>query len=438
MKIAYLILKRLYFRSDRKSGREGNEGFESYGYFGLFYIINKLKPIQVAPCSELTAKEYDVVLVSLTSAYDVLAFAKQVSLLKSWQPGERKFKVIAGGAGCVNIYGIKDFIDYAFFGRIEGIEKDIILNQTHHESLMDLSKGIYPVKMRQPQNLICVKDVKSGTKKHDFVESSTGCVNKCYYCHYTFARKALTNEFENNSLQFNELDYFKIERLDLTKPYIITAIDGSTERIRSIYNRNLSDEQIREFMIKASEKTSCKALILQLYTITGMEGEKEGDFEKMINNLSKADKYLKKRITIKLKVTPFRPSPLTPSQYSKVGYLNLHRKYGLGMGIKLYNSGNLMIMTAGKFEKQFKQVTDLSVLRCSEKTKPVFDIVTKSTKFYNLMSDDQLKYLQRNYDLNELYREYSIGEKLPTWFLESYIPNEKIKKMRLQMLKKMA
>lgn len=441
MKIAYLVLNNYFTGSSKKRGVEGNEGFMANGYAGLFYLIDELGG-NIKPCNEVTASDYDIVLVSLTSSYDLLSFAKQVGLEKKWQKGDRRFKVIIGGAGCINIYPIIDLIDYAFFGRAEGLAKMIVNNEYEGDGFMDVTDGnIKPVKLRQPQKLLDLH-IQFGKKSNKVKEKFTGCPNKCYYCHYSFSREMTGNPYTESydGAAYQELDYFKIEKYNPNNPYIITAIDGCTEKIRDIYNRKLPDERIRDFLIKASEITKCKGLIIQVYTILGMEGENENSWQYMIDNMSKVDKYLKKHILIKIKMTPFRPSPLTPSQYSPsdIDYIQKHTYKSESNGwINYYKSDALNIVSIAKIEKPFKLISDLAVIRGTEKTQPIFNLITKSKKFHSLKSDEKTRLLKNRYDLTDLIREYDINEQLPTWFLEGYISQDKIKKMRTQMKNKM-
>jgi hypothetical protein len=101
--------------------RQDNNSFDGNYNIGARVIMDVLarRGIECGFCTPETAKDYRVVFVSFTSDYDCLAFYTAVSLLKSWQPGTRNFVVVGGGEGMQNPTVIRNYVDYAVFGRAE-------------------------------------------------------------------------------------------------------------------------------------------------------------------------------------------------------------------------------------------------------------------------------------------------------------------------------
>lgn len=132
-----------------------------------------------------SAHTVSLVLVSLTSTYDIYAYYAAVALRSEWQPENRKFKILAGGFGMQNPVPIRKYVDYAAFGRAHEWVSDIVNaiksgQAPSHPSLMDC-RELNPVTISQ-----------GDLYKHEvdgWREDFTGCPLKCKFCHYTYARK---------------------------------------------------------------------------------------------------------------------------------------------------------------------------------------------------------------------------------------------------------
>lgn len=169
--------------------RRKNNSFIGNGNVGALVIIDVLKKhgINVDFCTTATANRYKVVLISLTSTYDCIAFYKEIALKTDWQYGRRRFLAIAGGFGMQNPTVLRKYIDYAVFGRGEDIIYPLVAaifggNLAYeHECVMRLP-DVYPVKICQAKELY-----DTDVFKEDFI----GCGNKCKFCHYTWVRKRL-------------------------------------------------------------------------------------------------------------------------------------------------------------------------------------------------------------------------------------------------------
>ena len=168
--------------------RRKDNSFDGNDNIGAYVIKEVLETSghQIDFCAPETAHKFKVVLVSLTSTYDVFAFYQAVALRPEWQRDKRQFKVVCGGFGLQNPYPIRNFIDYGVFGRGEAIANKVVesaLNDKtcEHESVMNLPE-ITPVKIAQAQTLYVGEC---------FQEEFIGCSGKCLFCHYTWARKPI-------------------------------------------------------------------------------------------------------------------------------------------------------------------------------------------------------------------------------------------------------
>lgn len=437
--------------------RHKNSSFIGLGNAGAIIVgmdILNVCGIEVEHCVPETAHKFDLILVSFTSNYDIIAFARAVYKIPEWRKGQRKFLVLGGGFGMQNPYHIQDWLDFAYFGRAEGEIGRIIKTNFSYpsDSLMRIrDEGLHPVIFRQTSGMLEIENMKIGGKDFSLKEEMHGCPNKCTYCHYTYARKHEGRK--NFVMEFSTGKSVELEWMDPClypgdKPDIITALDGISERSRYLHNRRLSKETIEDFFIQCLNKTSFKGIDVNLYNIIGMEGAAPEDWEEwmdMIERLNQVD-FKGKKMRIKITNTPFRPSPLTPAAYAPVNLF--YKKEFSEQAIKViydieyscaYNKDRTVkFFQRSPLESEASLLSDVVVLRGGAKNSDkIFNLFAFNTKFRALRRGDQFQYLSDHYDLADLTREYSTDEQLPTWFLESYIPNSVIKKIRLKHIENM-
>lgn len=77
--------------------RSEDESFDGLGNLGVEVIADVLRRsgIEVGYCSPESAREHLVVLVSMTSTYDLLALTQAVGRMPSWKAERRPFRVVA-------------------------------------------------------------------------------------------------------------------------------------------------------------------------------------------------------------------------------------------------------------------------------------------------------------------------------------------------------
>lgn len=445
-KIAWLIFDGV----NAGAKRHKNSSFLGLGNAGAIIVGRDIKAqtgIEVEYCVAETANKYDIVLVSLTSNYDIIAFARSVYKIPFWRKQYRRFMVVAGGFGMQNPIHILEWLDFAYFGRAEG-EFGHIINRNFEydsDSLMRIRDvGLHPVMFRQVSEMLEIEEMNIGGKKFHLKEEMHGCPNKCTYCHYTYARKHEGRK--DFVMEFSTGKSIELEWMDPClypgdKPDIITALDGISERSRYLHNRRLSNETVRDFFVEVLKRTKCNGIDVNLYNIIGMEGATPYDWEyfiQMIADINRID-FLGKKMRIKITNTPFRPSPITPQAYAPV---NLDYKgefsetaleviYDTEKSVKWNKGRQVKFFQRSPLESEASLLSDICVIRAGAKNSDkIFNLFAFNTKFRALLRGDQYKYLIDNYDLSDMCREYDVSESLPTWFLESYIPNDVIKKIR--------
>lgn len=400
--------------------------------------------IDIAFCSVDSARNFDVVLVSLTSVYDVLSFYQQVRPHPDWREGYRRFRVLVGGFGCQNPLPMFGFADAFWFGRCENEFVQLLRDHDfEHPSLMRSSE-VRMCQINQSNTLYPhAVELKTGINGHDnYQESIMGCPNKCLFCHYSFSRKYIkTSEHYNLSQYGNghtqELDMFNLDELSPHCAQITIGMDGISERLRFLVNKPISDEKVKDTILRISNETQIKgeAVFLKLYNIIGYESESEEDYEAFKMLFQGLTDRMRKRVIVIVHSTPLHPSPATPLVFSAV---NLHTTFGAKRGSVIYDSGGKLLVLHSRYNaSNWATMEALVVERYTEQYHALLDLLCFNKKFQSQKADWKIKYVEDKYDITDLTRAYDVEERVPTWFLESYMGWPLIKAMRARMLAKM-
>ncbi len=414
--------------------------FKSLKNFGASMIIDVLfnAGYDVRITDKENASKYDIILISLTSNLDMIALSRYLHNSNEWK--NRKFKVLAGGFGMQNYIPICEYIDYAWFGRVENEIVWLIDNNldVEHGSLIKIGKH-KNVKINQSIELYPnIYTFGGGTTK----EQIYGCPNKCFFCHYSFSRKYIkTNE---NLYSFNqgytssiEIEQCKKELYkDLTIPAITTSIDGYSERIRYAFNKRIPNIQIIEFIKYVTDVTKCKAIRLKLYNITGIETENDNDYNEFLETIIKVGE-LKKNITIIVHSTPLNPSICTPVAYCPINIEKDYNKNKACLGKKgvqrLYETPYLKLLNDFFTEDASSLLQHTIPIRTTFENIDLFKIMALDKKYNNLNTPSKIEFMAKQKGFNDIIREYSINEELPTQYVNSFIEYDKLKTMRTKM-----
>jgi hypothetical protein len=416
----------LIYRSTKY--RRATETFDGNDNIGARVVIREVEKsgIRVGYCSPESAHQHRVVLVSLTSTYDVIALYRAVALRPDWQPGKRAFSVVAGGFGMQNPSSIRHYADYAYYGRAEGhiakIAQQLIEGLIpDHPSLMHLPE-LHPVDICQATSLYD-GSFDLGKKGHLWHETFIGCPNKCKFCHYTWARKhigdagqyrqdGLTGRGKGNS---PEVLWRDIERLEAKPGRLRTALDGFSERLRCTFGKKIKREQISR-AINRMGKFKGNTVILA-YNIANMPTETEDDRLEMYESIRGANPF--NRVVFILHSTPFRPSPLTPMSHCAASLEPYwHRK--TGNPAIICDRGNLLAMHSRQMESPRSHLETLIAERATPATDKLFHAICFAPKLQAVDSIEWLRLVRSNFDLSQYLRCYDPEEKIPTWFLSGW------------------
>ena len=337
-------------------GSTADRCFDDMLYLGLHIVLDDLtEPYEF--CSSATIRNYNFVLVSLTSPMDV---ENLVNTLEGLDKG--KAKIIVGGNGCVNIRAYSDLIDIAVFGRADGQINEILVGS---ELPNVWRRAIDPDISRHYE----VRQSDTATKN----ETTIGCPNKCYFCQYTWVRRATSDRYHHGGdLRIDE-DDFKSLVIQKSGRYT-TAFDGCSERTRYAVGKTWITRD--DIAAKVDGIYNCptieKAVNIKIFNIVGYPWESaktwrddmgtEGEMWAALDRGKGA-----RRIVLMYYFTPFSPEPLTPMQYSRSQpQTNWHTEIGHGKCVCIWNGVDINAFTLPQINSGLTLMKRVLINRCRE------------------------------------------------------------------------
>lgn len=436
-KIGWLI-----YGGNYKLTRGTTTSFDGQGNIGAFVVRDILRRAghETEPCVARDADQFDVVLLSLTSSFDYFNFLGTVGKLPAWQPERRRFKVIAGGAGINNALPLRNYVDYAGYGRAEpfivGLVADALKGRASDSDHVLNLPEIREVRYAQAADLyphdVDVPAIQGGCWR----ERGMGCHRCCFFCFYRYSRKFTsrrqTYEYSaedgpGGGRQIELTMFDVVDRYDGQWPRLLTAADGFSERLRFAFNKRISRSMIADVarhLADVWERTRGDKPDLRLrcmvYNIANFPTETDADRAELPHDLCYAAP--EGRVTYVLHSTPFRPSPLTPSAYLPVALFPSHRLEP-GESKLLAKEGRTQVFVSSTQEAPLSQLMSLLVERATDPdlTDRILGAMLFSRDYRRLKTwRERVRALSGWFPLDDYLREYSLDERLPTWYLRSY------------------
>jgi radical SAM superfamily enzyme YgiQ (UPF0313 family) len=414
-KIAILVYKP--YKKKRK-----DESFDGNDNIGILVVKSILERagFDVGYCSVDSANQNDIVLVSLTSTFDVYSFYKSVAKNAPWK--KRQFKVVCGGFGLQNPYPIRNYIDYGVFGRCEGFIADFIKSIADgdpfdHESIMVLP-DVTPVKIAQADK--CLDFGVEYNHGKEFIESFIGCPNKCKFCHYTWSRKSIGHhgEYVNETLSGSsspEMTWKQLMKTTGKLGRVRSAIDGLSERLRYLFGKKISNGDIIEGIERLGGYGGNTVCVT--YNIGNFPTETRDDLAEFADVVSMAKP--KDRVIIVLHTTPFRPSLATPMQWEPVSIFPNWNKYA---AVQIYDSPKLRVVHSTGNEAPYSHLMCVIAERATGATDRLFHNICFNPKLQTGRSSDLARMVMDNFDTDQYLKQYEIGQiDFPGAFLSGYL-----------------
>lgn len=379
------------------------------------------------------AHRYDVVLVSLTSTMDMYAYYRAVAPLTTWQPGARTFTVLAGGFGMQNPTAIRRYVDFAAFGRVDDWLLYVVHSLTHgatpeHASLMD---------MRDPQPVTIAQAPRLYPHTvHGWSETFTGCPLKCKFCHYTYARQHQGSDEAYSSRQYVQTtltgggtpEVTWDQLLDWPKKAgrIRVAIDGSSYRLRKLYGKNITNDDLIRGVEQVGSYEGTTTLLV--YNIGNFPSETATDRLEMEEVLAQArPRY---RVIVVLHTTPFRPSLATPMQWEAA---NLDYDWSQHRQRVVVERPTLRVVHSYTLESSASHFLSLLAERCTPDEDWLFHNIALSARFSSLRVAEQLDAIRSLYDTRTMTDARDIDGPPPYPLLHGYLSTDVLRRIAHKM-----
>lgn len=429
----------VYVLSQNAKENYANENYNVRQNAGTSVVVDILRRAgyEVGYAGSASVHNYDVVLVSITSDCDWWPFiAERVK----WQKGN--YKVIAGGAGLLNVRPFLPFVDYFVLGRAEGVI-DGLIESIDNGASFDHPSVISSDQFSPEKHYTINQAVESYPHQitlengKQYTEGMIGCNHRCLFCGYTWQRKSMGQEFKygdmwakNEDVEIAILNYAKGQRVNLNK-LRTTAIDGLSYRLRCMVNKLITREVLREFI---RDLATCeKPHQVKIYNIIGYPTETEDDWWEFVEDIKIVDSELTKtdkQTSLLLHSTPFRPMPATPAACWPMSYRNYRGEIArvLGRGYKgnIFYQGNALWAVESMATESLPTVIQSAIVwRGTEKDTENIARLACSQKFSGASTLVKQATLEKYFDVKTLFGAFT-AETLPTKYLRTYSKIEKM------------
>lgn len=396
---------------------------------------------KVEICSYEQAHQFDLVLVSMTSTWDLYEFYKSMSSAL-WH--NRKFKVLLGGFGCQNPFALREFVDFAFFGRAEGVITEVVAGILNGESLdqYDFITTLHNPKITiaRPVQELYPFEVKYGKNQSTWKEDFTGCPFKCKFCHYTWNRKNVREgdpaKYINDGISTGSKEVMLMDVIEYEDKLgrVTAGLDGYSERLRFLFGKPISWEILENALDHmASFKGNS---YMKIYNITNFPTETEADEQEFIRFMQEYVKYTSKKdgvLSIEVFNTAFRPSINTPMERMPVSLFPEARRENL----QIASGSGIVVKYTHLIQGAWMHLADVIAIRYDvRKHLDIIDFIAMDKKFNKLNNQQKLNYFINNFDISDFIREYSWDEPFISDIVQ--VPNkEQIRRSGKSLLKKL-
>ncbi len=191
-----------------------------------------------------------------------------------------------------------------------------------------------PLRMRSPEKVIEIarKSIQStGYEEISLLSFSIG-----HYEHLEELIERLNREFSSSgvaislpSIRADKVTRELLRKIKFTRKTGFTiAPEAATERLRSVINKNITNEHIERACSLLFEEGW---LSVKLYFMIGLPTERDEDVEEIVNLtrsiIKLARKKTKKFVDLNVTVSPFIPKPHTPFQWlGQIGFEEMEKK----------------------------------------------------------------------------------------------------------------
>lgn len=385
---------------------------------GASVIIDELAQsgVRVDICDYRSAFGYDVVLVSMTATEDIFDLYGNMHSA-GWD--RRTFRVLIGGFGCQNPWGLSAFADYAFFGRADGVIANAVrrLGEDLPPYMAQLSAP-RRVEIRQVSELY-PRPVRYGKNSSVWTEKFIGCPNRCAFCHYSWSRRRLGGAtYINDGLSAGSPEVMLTDICSRQDKFgrFTTALDGYSERLRHLFGKRIGWQQVEDALDHVASFRG--NTYVKLYNIHNLPTETEADREEFFRFFAGyAESSMKPDgvVTVEVLNTAFRPSINTPMQRMEARLFPPARyednRVAAGDGFVFKMSVNN--------RDAYSHLQDLISIRYADSHRDLLGYIATDSAFARMKNGDKLREVATRVSIEDFTRRYELQEYLPGDLLQT-------------------
>lgn len=311
-----------------------DESFDTRQWTGLCMVKDALEQagFEVDFCSAATVNRYRLVLASLTSDRSVWEFWRERA---RWAPGD--YKVAVGGFGVLNPQMLLGLADYLQLGRDEKtvleLADAVLRGHTLHGGSIIHTPDYSPAEEYRLEQTRETYPREVRLAKTVYREGHIGCNHKCAFCGYSWHRLNVGGEFRNDFGEGRidqERAMLELKRSDFAdlRHLRVTALDGSSERLRFMVNKRIADADVEELLARLCDHGGGN---VKLFNVVGYPTEALADWKDLIGVFERAEARSRPRTPMMgmgLHNTPFRAFPLTPMACAPMAYREYRKMFG--------------------------------------------------------------------------------------------------------------
>lgn len=281
------------------------------------------------------------------------------------------------------------------------------------------------------------KSFAAGHSDTWYIEIARGCKSKCYYCELGWSNYYRENNFEKIKRELDKIKNSKCKKINIFAPdnYSVKfynecleeikkrnlqtnfgsmkiehfknmnilnkknflfrlGIDGLSERLRKIINKQISNKTIIETIKKLIENGFVMFKFFYIFSYPWEKQEDFFEFKMLMQQLINICRSLKRPIFLRLKFTPFIPNLLTPLEnftpnYNKKMRINIENFF---IEQKM-NKTNIVFINDGILEP-WSYYTQTFLTRCNYEDINIS--LLKNRKQFNFLSEKKCKEIKIN------------------------------------------
>jgi hypothetical protein len=406
---------------------------------------------EVGYCDYTTVGKYDYILVSITAPIDWYSF---ISERVKW--GKIRGRVICGGFGVMNIRPFLEYADAFVFGRGEGLIVPLITSYGERFTSVCYSRDFSLSTRYEIAQADRPYPYPYQNARGDMVcESVIGCPRKCTFCQYTWTRRYTGRGEQGEYNTWAATTERTIFDFDLStpeawttggKPYVIIGVDGSSERLRRMVNKPISDDLLRAFIVASVQATGI--FRVKMFNLVGLPTETEEDWGQLVRVFQEANREIKKTaddrpyFVFEITNNHFDPDPCTPLAPYPGEYCNLRDLVAETVRVtpsryphKVFDGTRIRLLYQQTIETLPTKAVVYAAIRGEERDAVAIRRLACTKRFWSAVTKDRLATVEGVLDVSRLFGTYT-WDTLPTRYLQGPTSNEKMSRIADRLLRK--